>query len=141
MRTYENLNLIKMMYITFDESKGTLIPETLVVDYFKAGKIKSRFAVMGNMTNSLLEFNTLQSALRFVALLANGMPFITREFYDNFRIVEITGPDNHLQIVSIIVNLVDFFDVLCGIQDGKLDKNYFVDEDFNLYYEEYKNII
>ena len=135
----QDLNLFKMMFVTFDN--GKMIPETMLVDYFQANKIKSRFAVIGRMTHSLLEFSNLKSALKFVTLLAEDMHFFTREFYDNFRIVEITGPDDKPEILSIIVNLVDYWDILIGIVDGKLNKAFFSDEDFNEYYVKYSQVV
>lgn len=136
---FSDLNLFKMMFVTFDN--GKMIPETMLIDYFQANKIKSRFAVIGRMTHSLLEFSNLKSALKFVTLLAEDMHFFTREFYDNFRIVEITGPDDKPEILSIIVNLVDYWDILIGIVDGKLKKAFFSDEDFNEYYAKYSQIV
>lgn len=135
----QDLNLFKMMFVTFDN--GKMIPETMLVDYFQANKIKSRFAVIGRMTHSLLEFSNLKSALKFVTLLAEDMHFFTREFYDNFRIIEITGPDDKPEILSIIVNLVDYWDILIGIVDGKLNKAFFSDEDFNEYYAKYSQVV
>lgn len=138
-QTVQDLNLFKMMFVTFDN--GKMIPETMLVDYFQASKIKSRFAVIGRMTRSLLEFSNLKSALKFVTLLAEDMHFFTREFYDNFRIVEITGSDDKPEILSIIVNLVDYWDILIGIVDGKLNKTFFSDEDFNEYYAKYSQVV
>lgn len=135
----KDLNEMKLMYIYFDE--GKMIPEMLTFNYYDAARIQSRFAVMGNMMSSLLEFSSLKSAIRFVELLAADEHFYTQEFYNKFRIVEITGPDDSIQIVSIIVNLIDFFDVLCAIKDGKFDKKNFNDEDFNVYYEKFINLI
>lgn len=135
------LNLVKMMYISLDVDEQTVGPaEMILVDLDLAQNIRSRFAVMSNDTHSLLEFNNLRSALRFVTLIDDKY-FYTREFYDNFRIVELTGDDNDLRITAVILNLVDFWDIICAIKDGQLDKDYFSDEDFNLYYEKYIDVI
>jgi len=135
----KNLNLMKLMFIYFDNNK--MMPEMLTFSYYQAEDIKSRFAVMSRGINTLLEFGNLKSAIRFIELLADNECFYTHEFYDNFRIVEISGDDDKLEILSIVVNLVDYFDVICAIKDGKFTKNMFNDEEFNDYYNEFINIL
>ena len=134
-----NLNLMKLMFIYFEGNK--LMPEMLTFSYYQADEIKSRFAVMSSVMNSLVEFGNLKSAIRFIELLADNSCFYTHEFYDNFRIVEISGEEDNLEILSIVVNLVDYFDVLCAIKDGKFSKNMFNNEEFNEYYEHFINIL
>ena len=134
-----NLNLMKLMFIYFDDHK--MIPEMLTFSYYEADKIKSRFAVIYDELNTLFEFETLQGAIRFTEMLAEQECFYTHEFYDKFRIVEISGSEDELEILAIIVNLVDYFDVICAIQDGKFNKNMFNDEEFNEYYEEFISIL
>ena len=135
----DGINMMKLMFVYFDESK--MIPEMLTINFDRAREIKSRFVVMGNMMNTLVEFSSLRSAIRCVELLSDNNYFYTSEFYNNFRIVEVSGDDDNLQILAIVVNLVDFFDVLCTIKDGKFNKMNFNDEDFNVYYEKYINNI
>lgn len=136
----KNLNLMKLMFIYFENNK--MMPEMLTFSYYEAEEIKSRFAVMSNSMNSLIEFENLKSAIRFIELLSDNSYFYTHEFYDSFRIVEISGEEGNLEILSIIVNLVDYFDVICAIKDGKFDKNMFInDDDFNEYYEHFINIL
>ena len=134
-----NLNLMKLMFIYFDEQK--MMPEMLTFSYYEASRIKSRFVVLYNDAQSLLEFETLQGAIRFIEILADQECFYTHEFYDKFRIVEVNGEDDNLEVLAIIVNLVDYFDVICAIQDGKFSKDMFNDEEFNEYYEEFINIL
>ena len=135
----KNLNMMKLMFIYFDDNK--MIPEMMTFNFDRAKEIKSRFVVMGNMMNDLVEFSNLKSAIRFIELLADNGYFYSQEFYEKFRIVEVTGEEGNLEILSIVVNLVDFFDVICGIKDGKFSKNNFNDEDFNWYYEEYIELV
>lgn len=141
----KNLNLMKLMFIYFEDKK--MMPEMLTFSYYEADNIKSRFVVMNNLIDDLLvEFTNLKSAIRFTELLSGNLRFCTHEFYDAFRIIEISEDDkddeNNVKILSIIVNLVDYFDVICAIQDGKYNKNLFInDNDFNEYYKHFINIL
>lgn len=135
-----SLNTIKALVITYHENK--MIPETFSFDYFALNEIKSRFTVMTRGCRDLLEFSNLKSALKYIEILADKITFNTREFYDNFRIVEFKYENGKYEILSVIVNLVDFFDILIKIKDGKINKEQFLkDDDFNRYYTEYASFI
>ena len=135
-----NLNLMKLMFIYFEDKK--MMPEMLTFSYYEVDNIKSRFVVMSNLIDDLLEFSNLKSAIRFIELLSGNSRFCTHEFYDAFRIIEINGDEENLEISAIVVNLVDYFDVICAIQDGKYNKNLFInDNDFNEYYKHFINIL
>lgn len=135
-----SLNTLKMLVLFLDGKK--VIPETFSLDYFNLANIKSRFAVLTADSKSLIEFSNLHSAYKFIELLAGKMSFSTQEFFDNFRIVEFKYVNGHCKIMSIIVNLVDFFSILTRIKDGEISKDFFIqDIDFKNYYNEYASEI
>lgn len=135
-----SLNTLKALVVSYYDSK--MIPGTLSLDYFKMNNIKSHFCVITRDSKTALEFSNLKAAFKFIELLAEDVAFNTDEFYNNFRIVEISHENGHCQVLSVIVNLVDFYDLLIKIQDGKIKKDLFMqDIDFKQYYNEFASML
>ena len=130
------INNIKMLVI--GNTNKVAVPALFNIDLFDMKKIKGHFAVVANGHDDLLEFSNLYSALKYIRILTSKS-FLTKEFYDNFRIVELT-PKTH-RIRATIINLVDYFDIIIKIKDNELDKDEFKDTDFIDYYNKYSELL
>ena len=132
-------NAMKMLVVAND-NRNRRVSSVLIMDYFSMKNIKGNFAVVSRSDSTLMAFPSLLSAFKFVeALFPAEKHFNTREFFDNFRIVEFTDDDNNIKVHSIIANIVDYFDTIIQIADGHINREVIKDPDFSTYYDQFKD--
>ena len=163
------LNTMKMLIMAYDEDNNQSIPELLMLDYFSMQRIKGHFAVLhngqgNNKQQCLLSFNSLLAAFKYVENLDPSISFSSAGFFNNYRIVEIS-PDfdeeiddyddildhtinsNQVKIKSVIINCVDFFEILLKVKHNSLQNDtnnvndFFNDADFTNYYKLFSDLV